>query len=146
MFRRHFLNCFIDDAFGLQNIQFIGEDNIAYECDYPHSDTLWPEVPENLWPSINHLTDAQIDKITHGNAMRWFRFDPFQHFTRAELTVGALREKAKAAGVDTGPKSSAGERPVEEGDTRPVTSGDIMKMFMRHEDTDRTARMQKQEA
>nr|WP_314468023.1 amidohydrolase family protein [uncultured Novosphingobium sp.] len=146
MFKRHFLNCFIDDAFGLQNIKFIGEDNIAYECDYPHSDTLWPEVPENLWPSINHLTDAQIDKITHGNAMRWFRFDPFQHFTRAELTVGALREKAKAAGVDTGPKSSAGERPVEEGDTRPVTSGDIMKMFMRHEDTDRTARMQKQEA
>ncbi|PEQ11841.1 amidohydrolase [Novosphingobium sp. PC22D] len=146
MFKRHFLNCFIDDAFGLQNIQFIGEDNIAYECDYPHSDTLWPEVPERLWPTIKHLTDAQIDKITHGNAMRWFRFDPFAHYTREELSVGALRAKAKAAGVDTTPKSSAGERPVEEGDSRPVTSGDIMQMFMRHEDKDRLSRAQKADA
>jgi predicted TIM-barrel fold metal-dependent hydrolase len=131
-FKRHFLNCFIDDAFGLQNIRFIGEDNIAYECDYPHSDTLWPEVPERLWPTINHLTDAQIDKITHGNAMKWFRFDPFEHYARADLTVGALREKARAANVDTAPKSSAGARPVEEGVKRPITSGDLMRMFAQH--------------
>ena len=103
-------------------------------------------MPEHLWPSIRHLTEAQIDKITHRNAMRWFRFDPFQHQSRAELTVGALRQRAKAAGVDTSARSSAGERPVAEGDTRPVTSGDIMKMFIRHEDTDRTGRMQQQEA
>jgi hypothetical protein len=141
MFKRHFLNCFIDDAFGLQNIQFIGEDNIAYECDYPHSDTLWPEVPERLWPTINHLTDAQIDKITHGNAMKWFRFDPFQHIPKDQLTVGALRAKAAAAGVDTSPKSSLGERPLAEGEVRPVTSGDIMQMFMRHDDADRLSRV-----
>ncbi|WP_232492039.1 amidohydrolase family protein [Novosphingobium kaempferiae] len=146
MFKRHFLNCFIDDAFGLQNVQFIGEDNIAYECDYPHSDTLWPEVPERLWPTINHLTDAQIDKITHLNAMRWFRFDPFQHHAKADLTVGALRAKAAAEGVDITPKSSLGERPLAEGEVRPVTSGDIMKMFMRHEDADRLSRMAGQEA
>lgn len=133
MFKRHFLNCFIDDAFGLQNIEYIGEDNIAYECDYPHSDTLWPEVPERLWPTINHLTDEQINKITHLNAMKWFRFDPFQHFRKEELTVGALRKRAEAAGVDTAPKSSGGERPLNEGEDRPVTSGDVMQMFMRHE-------------
>jgi predicted TIM-barrel fold metal-dependent hydrolase len=133
-FKRHFLNCFIDDAFGLQNIEYIGEDMIAYECDYPHSDTLWPEVPERLWPTIKHLTDAQIDKITHGNAMRFFRFPMFDHFKREDLTVGALRKRAKAAGVDTSPKSSGGERPLAEGDTRPVTSGDIMQMFARHEE------------
>jgi predicted TIM-barrel fold metal-dependent hydrolase len=133
-FKRHFLNCFIDDAFGLQNIEYIGEDMIAYECDYPHSDTLWPEVPERLWPTINHLTDAQIDKITHGNAIRFFRFPFWDHFKREEVTVGALRAKATAAGVDTSPKSSGGERPIAEGETRPVTSGDIMKMFQRHEE------------
>jgi predicted TIM-barrel fold metal-dependent hydrolase len=132
VFKRHFLNCFIDDAFGLQNIQFIGEDNIAYECDYPHSDTLWPDVPERLWPTINHLTDAQINKITHGNAMTWFRFDPFTHFKREELTVRALRERARVAGVDTTPKSSAGDRPIEQGVKRPVTSGDLMRMFAKH--------------
>jgi hypothetical protein len=76
----------------------IGEDMVAYECDYPHSDSLWPKAPETLWDSVKHLTEAQIDKVTHRNAMRFFRFDPFKHFKREELTVGALR--AQAAGVD----------------------------------------------
>jgi len=128
-FRRHFLNCFIDDAFGLQNINAIGEDTIAYECDYPHSDTLWPEVPEYLWPSVKHLTATQIDKVTHLNAMRFFRFDPFKHHKREGLTVEALRARARAKGVDTTPKSSGGARPVTEGVTRPVTSGDLIRMF-----------------
>ena len=78
--------------------------------------------------------------------MRWFRFDPFQHHAKADLTVGALRAKAKAEGVDITPKSSLGERPLEEGDVRPVTSGDIMKMFMRHEDADRMSRMASEDA
>lgn len=126
--KRHFLHCFIDDKFGLQNLSAIGEDNVAYECDYPHSDSLWPEVPEYLWESIKHLSDAQIDKVTHGNAIRWFQHDSlFARYPREELTVGALRAKAKAKGVDTTPKSSGGARPAE-GD-RPVTSGDIMEMF-----------------
>lgn len=128
-FRRHFLNCFIDDAFGLENIRAIGEDTIAYECDYPHSDTLWPEVPEYLWKSVAHLTPAQIDKVTHLNAMRFFRFDPFKHHKKSDLTVSALRAQAHAKGVDTTPRSSEGARPAMAGETRPVTSGDMMRMF-----------------
>ncbi len=128
-FKRHFLNCFIDDAFGLQNIHALGEDMVAYECDYPHSDTLWPEVPEHLWRSVEHLTPAQIDKVTHLNAMRFFRFDPFKHHKREELTVAALRAKARAKGVDTTPKSSGGARPVTDDVVRPVTSGDVLRMF-----------------
>lgn len=128
-FRRHFLNCFVDDAFGLKNIDAIGEDTIAYECDYPHSDALWPEVPERLWDTVKNLTDAQIDKVTHRNAMRFFRFDPFKYHERAHLTVRALRAQARAKGVDTAPKSSDGARPVAPGVKRPVTSGDLMRMF-----------------
>ncbi|MDG2003706.1 MAG: amidohydrolase family protein [Novosphingobium sp.] len=129
MFKRHFMTCFIDDAFGLQNVDFIGEDRITYEMDYPHSDALWPDVPDHLWPSIKHLNEAQIEKITHLNAMRFHRFDPFEHFSKDELSVGALRAKAEAAGVDTTPKSSGGARPLKEGEDRPVTSGDIMQMM-----------------
>jgi hypothetical protein len=133
VFKQHFLNCFIDDKFGLHNIEWIGEDNIAYECDYPHSDTLWPKSPEFLHESLKHLTDAQIDKITHGNAMRDFRFDPFKHHTKEELSVGALRAKAAAEGVDISVKSSGGAAPLAAGEEpRPVTSGDIMKMFDMH--------------
>ena len=131
LFKRHFLNCFIDDKFGLKNIDAIGEDNIAYECDYPHSDTLWPEVPEYLWASIKQLTDTQIDKVTHLNAMRFFRFDPFKHHKKEDLTVAALRAKAKAKGVDTTPKSSGGEKPADAITDRPITSGDMVNMFDR---------------
>jgi hypothetical protein len=127
------LNCFIDDAFGLKNIDSIGEDMVAYECDYPHSDSLWPEVPEYLWQSVKHLTDAQINKVTHLNAMRFFKFDPFKHHKREELTVAALRAKAKADKVDITPKSFGGARPLAEGEAeRPITSGDLMKMFSHH--------------
>jgi predicted TIM-barrel fold metal-dependent hydrolase len=132
IFRRHFLNCFIDDAFGLQNLAAVGEDMVAYECDYPHSDALWPEVPEYLWQTVKHLTDLQIDKVTHLNAMRHFRFDMFKYHKKADLTVAALRAQAIAKGVDTTPKSSGGARPVEHGVKRPVTSGDLMRMFTAH--------------
>jgi len=124
---------FIDDAFGLQNLEFIGEDMVAYECDYPHSDSLWPDVPEYLYKSIQHLTDQQIDKVTHLNAMRFFRFDPFKHHKRQDLAVGALRAKAAADKVDVTLKSFGGEKPLADGEApRPITSGDIISMFTRH--------------
>jgi predicted TIM-barrel fold metal-dependent hydrolase len=133
MFKKHFMNCFIDDAFGLQNLASIGEDMVAYECDYPHSDTLWPEAPERLWDTVKILTDEQIEKVTHKNAMRFFRFDPFKHHRREELTVGALRVKAAADKVDVTPHSSGGGRPLAAGEERPVTSGDIANMMGRVE-------------
>jgi predicted TIM-barrel fold metal-dependent hydrolase len=133
VFKKHFLTCFIDDAFGLKNLDSLNEDLVAYECDYPHSDSLWPEVPEWLYQSLKHLTDQQIDKVTHLNAMRFFRFDPFKHFKRQELTVGALRARAKVDQVDTTPLSFGGEAPLQKGEAlRPITSGDVVAMFQRH--------------
>jgi predicted TIM-barrel fold metal-dependent hydrolase len=131
LLKRHFLHCFIEDGYGLRNLDAIGENNAAYECDYPHSDAAWPEVPERLWPTVKHLTDAQIDKVTHRNAMRFFRFDLFAYSKRDDLTVGALRARARAKGVDTSLKSSGGARP-DNGANRPVTSGDIVTMFKKH--------------
>jgi hypothetical protein len=82
---------------------------------------------------VKHLTDAQINKVTHLNAMRFFKFDPFKHHKREQLTVGALRAKAAADKVDTTPRSFGGARPLAEGEAqRPVTSGDLMKMFSHH--------------
>ena len=133
VFRQHFLSCFIDDAAGLKNLDLIGEDMVAYECDYPHSDSLWPEVPEWLYKSVQHLTDLQINKVTHLNAMRFFRFDPFKHHRREDLTVGALRARAAADQVDITLQSFGGEKPLADGEApRPITSGDVVKMFTRH--------------
>lgn len=131
--KKHFMLCFIDDAYGLKNISELNEDLVAYECDYPHSDTLWPECPEHLWSQINHLTDQQIDKITHLNAMKWFNFSPFKNTKKEDLTVGALRAQAAKDGVDTTPTSFGGERPLAEGEEiRRITSGDLAKMFAHH--------------
>jgi len=133
VFKRHFMCCFIDDAFGLQNISWLNEDMISYECDYPHSDSLWPEVPERLYATIKHLSDTQINKITHANAMKFFRFDMFKHVKREDVTVAALREQAKAMGVDVTPISSGGASPLAEGEKpRIITSGDLMRMFAHH--------------
>jgi predicted TIM-barrel fold metal-dependent hydrolase len=133
VFKRHFLNCFIEDKFGLHNLDWIGEDMVAYECDYPHSDSLWPYAPERLWETVKHLTETQINKVTHLNAMRFFKFDPFKYHKREELTVGALREEAKRQGVDTTPRSSGGAKPLAPGEKpRVVTSGDLMRMFAHH--------------
>ena len=48
VFREHFLTCFIADPVGIELRHLIGIDNIAWECDYPHSDSSWPEAPEEL--------------------------------------------------------------------------------------------------
>jgi hypothetical protein len=32
-----------------------------------------------------------VNKLTYQNAMRIYRFDPFEHRTKDECTVGALR-------------------------------------------------------
>ncbi len=138
VFRKHFTSCFIDDAYGLRNVDLIGEDNICFEVDYPHSDTPWPESPEVLWPSIKHLTDVQIDKITHLNAMRDYKFPMFERQPREELTVAALRAKAKAKGVDTSSHSGGGgAAPLAPGEKRrAVVSGDLAQMFQKHEETE----------
>lgn len=104
VFRKHILACFITDPSGLELRHRIGIDNIAWECDYPHTDTTWPNSPEFTWDEFQSvgLTDkAEIDKITFENACRFFDWDPFKHTAREDATVGALRARARAADVDT---------------------------------------------
>lgn len=130
-FREHFMTCFIDDKFGLANLSAIGEDLVAYECDYPHSDTLWPLSPERLFETVQHLTDAQINKVTHENALRFMNFDAFTPMGgRQNCTVGALRQQAKEKGVDVTPVSFGGPAPLAQGEARRVvTSEDVINMF-----------------
>ncbi len=94
MFREHFLTCFISDPVGVELRHRIGVDNMAWEADYPHSDSMWPTAPEELTAVLqaNAVPDDEVAKITHENAMRWYSFDPFVHVPRAEATVGALRQ------------------------------------------------------
>ena len=52
VFREHILACYITDPSGLLLRDRIGIDNIAWECDYPHTDTTWPNSPEQAWSEL----------------------------------------------------------------------------------------------
>jgi predicted TIM-barrel fold metal-dependent hydrolase len=101
VFREHFLTCFIADPIGLALRDDIGVDNICWEQDYPHSDSSWPRAPEELakMAARYNVPDADLNKITHENAMRWYRFDPFAHRARERCTVGALRKEVEGHDV-----------------------------------------------
>jgi predicted TIM-barrel fold metal-dependent hydrolase len=94
VFRERFLTCFISDPIGVQLRHEIGLDNIAWECDYPHSDSSWPNAAEELEAVMDGVPDDEVDRITFENACRWYRFDPFEHRRREDCTVGALRARA----------------------------------------------------
>ena len=101
VFREHFLTCFISDQVGVELRHEIGIDNIAWEADYPHSDSMWPGAPEDLWDVLSHnnASDSDINKMTHENALRWYSFEPFGHISREQATVGALRQAAEGHDV-----------------------------------------------
>lgn len=101
VFRQHFLACYITDPAGLKLRHDIGVDVIAWECDYPHTDTTWPESPEWVWREMQGagVPDDELHQITWQNSLRFFGWDPFTHLPDDQATVGALR--ALAADVDT---------------------------------------------
>ncbi|HKA83913.1 MAG TPA: amidohydrolase family protein [Acidimicrobiales bacterium] len=94
VFNEHVITCFIDDHFGVASRDFLNMDRVCWECDYPHSDSTWPTAPETLAKQLDGVSDHDINRITHLNAMRLFSFDPFSVRPGEECTVGALRERA----------------------------------------------------
>jgi predicted TIM-barrel fold metal-dependent hydrolase len=105
IFRRHILTCFINDPVGVQLRDEIGVDNICWEQDYPHSDSSWPAAPEEFAAVCERygVTDTEVDKMSHENAMRWYQFDPFSIRPKEQCTVGVLR--AEVAGHDVSIRS-----------------------------------------
>jgi hypothetical protein len=122
------LTCFIDDPSGIKLRDEIGVERISWECDYPHSDSTWPHAPERLMQSLAGVDDGDIDKITHLNALRFFRLDAFGPVGgRDKCTVGALR--AQARDVDLSLLRGKGGKPPTEGRPRTVTAGDVLKQL-----------------
>ena len=99
IFNEHMLCCFISEDVGIELIDRFNIDNVCWESDYPHSDTDWPNAPEAVARVMAPLTDVQVAKITHENAMRHYQFDPFATRPKEQCTVAALR--AESPDVDT---------------------------------------------
>jgi predicted TIM-barrel fold metal-dependent hydrolase len=101
VFREQIITCSLDDQVTKDVAERAGTANMTWECDYPHSDSDWPESPEVTLAGMIELHDHVINNITHKNAMRLFHFDPTPHRALENCTVAALRAEAAAAGVDT---------------------------------------------
>jgi len=118
VFNEHCYVCFIDDKTAIRNREVLDMSRVCWECDYPHSDSVWPESPEILWEGLQGVSDQEIDQITHLNAMEAFNFDPFKHLPREQCTVGALRELGKDVDIRLIPRGGVKPSLLDEGPVR----------------------------
>lgn len=76
VFRRNMYLCMIEEPVCLKYRDDIGIDRIMWECDYPHTDTTWPNsvtTARDVFTAASCTTD-EIAAIAHGNAERVFRW------------------------------------------------------------------------
>jgi predicted TIM-barrel fold metal-dependent hydrolase len=73
---RQVYGCLFHDFYGLENLAKVGEDNAAFEVDYPHLDTNWPNTVPLFADMVKGLTDEQVYKVARGNAIRMLSLEP----------------------------------------------------------------------
>ncbi|HEX5094394.1 MAG TPA: amidohydrolase family protein [Acidimicrobiia bacterium] len=74
-YRGRIFGCFTTDLHGIKSIDDVGEDNICFETDYPHTDTTWPFALQEAARMTAGLTEQQRYKILRGNAIRMLELD-----------------------------------------------------------------------
>ncbi len=67
--------CFTADRHGLQSLGEVGEDNICFEVDYPHTDTTWPNSKEYVEKMLTGIDDDVAYKVLRGNAITMLELD-----------------------------------------------------------------------
>ena len=72
VFREHIITCFIDDPVGVRNRHAVGIDTITWECDYPHSDTTWPDSRTHIENQMGSLSEQDRYQVLAGNAVRLY--------------------------------------------------------------------------
>lgn len=72
---RHVFGCFFRDKHGVDSLDIVGEDNVTFETDYPHTDTTWPHTAEVARKHMGHLPADKLYKILRGNAIRMLHLD-----------------------------------------------------------------------
>ena len=75
LFRGHIWGCFIDDVTGVKNRHDIGVDRITWECDYPHSDSNWPNSRNRVTEMLADVPDEEVHRMVELNARELLCFD-----------------------------------------------------------------------
>jgi predicted TIM-barrel fold metal-dependent hydrolase len=74
IFRRNIWGCFIDDVHGLRARHEIGVDRITWECDYPHSDSNWPNSRKRAVEVFADVPDDEVHRMVEWNSRELFSF------------------------------------------------------------------------
>ena len=74
LFRSNIYGCFIDDHEGVARRHQVGIDNITWECDYPHSDSNWPNSRRYTEKLLAEVPDEEAHKIVELNARKLYNF------------------------------------------------------------------------
>lgn len=75
-YKDRIFGCFFRDKHGLESLASIGEDQVTFETDYPHTDSTWPYTRKIFAEQVQHLDDATVYKIARGNAINMLRLSP----------------------------------------------------------------------
>jgi hypothetical protein len=59
---------------GLKNRHDIGIDRITWECDYPHSDSNWPNSRKRAIEVFADIPDDEVARIVEWNSRELFAF------------------------------------------------------------------------
>jgi predicted TIM-barrel fold metal-dependent hydrolase len=76
LFRRNIWGCFITDETGISLRHDIGIDRILWECDFPHSDSMWPNSRKILAEALRDVPDHEAHAIAELNARELFHLKP----------------------------------------------------------------------
>ena len=75
VFRRNFWFSTFWDPIAFSVIDKIGANRVLLEVDYPHPDSIWPNVQGRCDQQLNGLAQSTIDAVTFGNASELFAID-----------------------------------------------------------------------
>ena len=74
-FRRNVSCTFQDEAFGVEMIPRIGEDNVMWASDYPHGDSTFPHTRKAVARIFADSTPSLARKVCRDNAARLYRIE-----------------------------------------------------------------------
>jgi predicted TIM-barrel fold metal-dependent hydrolase len=88
IFRQNMFLCMIEEPVCLKYRADIGVERILWECDYPHTDTTWPDSQESAAAvfAAAGVPDDEVALISHGNAERVFDWE----MAAPDVTAGSV--------------------------------------------------------
>lgn len=67
--------CFTSDYHGMKNLDAVGENQVCFETDYPHTDTSWPDTVAEVKRMLEGVPDDVAYKVLRGNAIAMLGLD-----------------------------------------------------------------------